>query len=354
MTNVMRRQKSSAFIEAVLLLSTLCFLSPFVYAQKTGEFGEQLIEARYTSVPPTIDGVVNANEWGRAEFNTVDYVNLGTAGNGGPGDSDGPEDASYTFRILYDDTYLYIGVTVKDDIYVSTNYGQRLQWDLPVTWENDAVEYFFDGDLSQSTVSARNPAESETGGQWIFGTEADDSPVPFISPELYGETDRPYGTGTDDVWYAQTTVDENTADWQQEARFKLSIIGSPSANSQIGFDIAVGDVDTEDPDSLTPDYYAEVRDIQLYWTVFGYGAGEIAGGNTHELEELWGIIKFLEPLGGGEFDGITLNADGTVTIKWTGGPLQSATAVTGPYSDVAENSPLTVTPGDKAFYRIAP
>lgn len=335
------------------LLPALCFLSLPVPAQQTDDEGRQLIEVRYTKAPPTIDGVVNAEEWSGAQSSTVDFVKLGVAGNSGPRTSDGPEDISYTFRALYDDTYLYLGVTVKDDIYISANYGRRRQWDLPVTWENDAVEYFFDGDLSRSEGSSRNPVESETGGQWIFGIERDDAPLPFVSAELYGQLQRPFGTGAAEAWYARTTVDQNTADWQQEARFKLSVVGSPSANSRIGFTIAVGDVDTEDPESLTPDHYAEVRDIQLYWTVFGYSTGESTGENTHEQEGLWGIMKFMEPAVGSTLK-IVLNPDKTVTITWTGGPLQSATDVRGPYTAVNNASPLTTTPERTRFYRVAP
>jgi len=349
----MKTHKFNTLKRGLVLLSAVWVLAPLVHGQQTNGLGRQLIEVRYTRVPPTIDGVVNADEWSGAQSNAVDFVKLGVAGNAGSKTSDGPDDVSYTFRALYDDTYLYIGVTVKDDIYVSSNYGRRLQWDLPVTWENDAVEYFFDGDFNQSESSSRNPVESETGGQWIYGTESDDSPLPFISPELYGEKQRPYGTGASDAWYARTTVDKNTADWQQEARFKLSVHGSPSANSQIGFNIAVDDVDTEDPDALTPDHYAEVRDIQLYWTIFGYSAGDSAGENTHELETLWGVMKFLEPTGGSKLD-IARNADKTVTITWTGGPLQSASEVRGPYSEVAKTGPLTLKPEGTRFYRIAP
>jgi hypothetical protein len=315
---IMTTQHVDTLRRSLILWSALCLSSTFVHAQQTTDSGKQLLEARYTKVPPTIDGVVNAEEWSGAQTHAVDFVKLGVAGNSGPMTSDGPEDISYTFRVLYDDTYLYIGVTVKDDIYVSTNYGRRLQWDLPVTWENDAVEYFFDGDFSQSEGSSRTPLESETGGQWIFGIESDDAPLPFVSPVLYGQKERPFGTGANDVWYARTTVDKNSADWQQEARFKLSTIGSPSANSQIGFNIGVDDVDTEDPESMTVDHYLEVRDIQLYWTVFGYNTGDTTAENTHELETLWGVMKFMPPTdGSGSVTNVTVT-----NIKVSGDKLE--------------------------------
>ncbi len=278
-------------IFALLVLFCLCTV-----AQELDDEGRQLIEVPYTHMSPTIDGEVDSDEWRHAASNTVDFVNLGVAGNSGPGVTNGPEDISYTFSVMYDDDFLYVGVTVTDDIYVSRNYGQRLQWDLPVTWENDAVEYFFDGDLSRAFESARNPTETETGGQWIFGIEAEDSPLPFVSPELYGEKERPYGIGPDAVWYAQTVVNEETNDWSQEARFALDIIGSPSAGSEIGFNINVDDVDTYDEQTLEPEFYEEYREIQLYWTVYTYIEGEISTENTHEIEDLWGTMRFLEPV----------------------------------------------------------
>ena len=52
---------------------------------------------------------------------------------------------------------------------------------------------------------------------------------------------------------------------------------------------------------------------------------------------------------------IQANGDGTVTISWTGGGvLQSAPAVTGDWSDVADaTSPHTVSVDGTAFYRVA-
>lgn len=281
-----------------------CLVYPFAYvmAQEEDAEGRQLIQVPYTYSPPTIDGVLSPGEWDGAASNTVEWDTLGVAGNAGPGEADDIEDISYTFSVMYDDSFVYIGVSVKDDVYVSANYGQRLQWDWPVTWENDAVEYFFDGDMSRTLESCRNPEETETGGQWIYGLGADDTALPFVAPELLGGHTRPYGTGPDDVWYAQTTVDEQTADWQQEARFALSIIGNPSAGSEIGFDINVDDVDVFDEQTMEPDYYSELRDMQLYWTVFWSEPGDLTTENTHEIEDLWGTMRFLEPASVGEWE----------------------------------------------------
>lgn len=275
-----------------------CLLSSTVYtfAQEVDAEGRQLIQVPYTYAPPTIDGVLKPGEWDRAASNTVDFVNLGVAGNGGPGQADDVDDISYTFYVMYDGSFLYLGVSVKDDVYIAENYGPRLQWDWPVTWENDAVEYFFDGDASRTMTSCRNPEETATGGQWIYGLGAADTAMAFVGAELFGGYTRPFGTGPTDVWYAQTTVNQQTADWQQEARFALSIIGNPKAGSEIGFDINVDDVDVYDEQTLEPEFYAELRDMQLYWTILFYEPGMIATENTHEIEDLWGTMRFLQPV----------------------------------------------------------
>ena len=282
--------------QILLTFLWVAFLLPVLTeAQPVDTEGRLLITAPFTRTPPTIDGVLSPGEWSGAGSAVVDFVQLGVAGNSGPQVSDGPEDISYTFSVLYDSQYVYLGVSVRDDVYISENYGKRLQWDLPVTWENDAVEYFFDGDVSRTLQAIRNTLETETGGQWIYGRGEGDTPDPFVTPELYGNQVRPYGTGPEAVWYAQTTVNTQTADWQQEARFALSIIGSPRAGSEIGFNINVDDVDTYDPTTLTPDVYVELREIQLYWIVFQYNPGDVTNENTHEIEDLWGTLRFLEP-----------------------------------------------------------
>jgi hypothetical protein len=57
-----------------------------------------------------------------------------------------------------------------------------------------------------------------------------------------------------------------------------------------------------------------------------------------------------------EFTGIQANANGSITIEWIGGTLQSTPAVGGGWQNVAgATSPYTVTPGatPAAFYRVA-
>lgn len=284
------------YLWSIVIIGILSCSTAYVMAQEEDDEGRQLIQVPYTYSTPTIDGVLSPGEWDGAASNTVDWDTIGVSSSGGAHLQDDLEDISYTFSVMYDDLFVYFGVSVKDDVYIAENYGHLRLWDLPVTWENDAVEYFFDGDASRSLGGCRTPEETATGGQWIYGLGADDTALPFVTAGQQGGWSRPYGTGPDDVWYAQTTVDEQTADWYQEARFALSIIGTPVAGTVIGFNIAVDDVDVFDELTLTePDYLPGLRDMQLYWTSYDYFPGE-EGPDPCQAEDQWGTMRFLEPV----------------------------------------------------------
>ena len=90
----------------------------------------------------------------------------------------------------------------------------------------------------------------------------------------------------------------------------------------------------------------------LFPTVVDAGAA-----NSMQIAEV-ALIGTASGGGGGDaprFTGIKANADGTITITWTGGgTLQSATSLSGPWTDVAgATSPLTVPANQAAqFARI--
>lgn len=106
----------------------------------------------------------------------------------------------------------------------------------------------------------------------------------------------------------------------------------------------------------------------------GWGANNLVpltetGSGAPKVLALGGEHTFRFTMDSGDFDyfllvptaageiraSIARNANGTLTISWTGGgALQAAPAVTGPWSDVAgAASPYTVTPtGTAQFYRI--
>jgi len=254
------------------------------FAQDREESQRRTIKVPYSKSTPIIDGVLSAGEWSDAAHDTVLLPNNAFYGDGNDL-WDGPEDNSYEFWVKYDDTFIYFGVSVKDDVYISENYGDTMRYNLYPVWENDAVEYFFDGDQSRSET--RN--DSLIGGQFIFGlgTEPSNSarvsiPEDILPPDQY-------------QW--KTVVDAKTSDWVQEAKFPLSAIGQPKPGDWIGFNMSVDDPDTFDPQTRDPDFtdYLELRDTQVYWEAFPnpYG-GNVNKAGTENKESMWGTMTFLE------------------------------------------------------------
>lgn len=269
------------WICAVVCLG-LAFVVCRSYAQERDESQRRTIKVPFTNSPPTIDGVLSAGEWDDAAYDNVLLPDKGFYGDGSDL-WDGPEDHSYGFWVKYDDTNVYFGVSVKDDIYISENYGETQRWNIYPVWENDAVEYFFDGDQSRS--ESRN--DPQTGGQFIIGlgTEPANSVRVDISEDLLPPEDYQW----------KTIVDKNTADWTQEAKFPLYAIGAPKPGDWIGFNMSVDDPDSHDPLTRDPEFtdYLELRDTQIYWEGFpnSYG-GKIVG--TENRESMWGTMIFLE------------------------------------------------------------
>ena len=124
------------------------------------------------ATPPIIDGVIDATEWGGAggfqgnywsvhpDANALDGITAGVLGFGPlPQDVD---DLSFNIYAGYDDTYLYIGVRVRDDqLFTDSAEAGSSNGN---TWEDDSVEVFVDGNnANDANWSAANP-----GGQYVI------------------------------------------------------------------------------------------------------------------------------------------------------------------------------------------
>jgi LysM repeat protein len=98
--------------------------------------------AYHTTQPPAIDG--SLEEWTGHEY-SASYIVLG------PETWQGPDDLSATFYASWDDSYLYLGLYVRDDQHVQMATGQYL-------YQGDDVEIQLDTDLSgdwyQTTLSS--------------------------------------------------------------------------------------------------------------------------------------------------------------------------------------------------------
>ena len=80
-------------------------------------------------------------------------------------------------------------------------------------------------------------------------------------------------------------------------------------------------------------------------------AASLAGGNAPDsvpgLLAHWDFNEPLPPDEDPEITSIVLNEDGTITVEWTGGVLEMAPAVDGPYAEVpGATSPHIITPTD--------
>lgn len=264
---------------------TFCLIGAvsFTSAQDRDESQRRSIQVPFVRTTPVIDGILSAGEW---DDSASDAVSLDAKGFYGDGNNlwDGPEDGSYKFWVKYDSQFLYFGVQVKDNVYISENYGEQLRWGILPVWENDAVEYFFDGDMSRSQT--RN--DPSTGGQFILGLGTE--------PANTARIDIPadYLLEGDYAW--KTIVDPATSDWVQEAKFALAVIGNPNPDWEIGFNINIDDPDRSDPQTRDPNFtdYLELRDTQIYWEAFPtpYG-GNVNAAGTENQEHRWGTMIFL-------------------------------------------------------------
>jgi len=96
--------------------------------------GSPPVIARRAARPPTIDG--NLDEWGGREY-AIDQVVHQEQG----GEWTGPGDLGGTFRVAWDDQYLYLALRVQDDWHVQTQEPRTM-------YKGDDVEIQIDTDLA--------------------------------------------------------------------------------------------------------------------------------------------------------------------------------------------------------------
>src|SRR5262245_7451278 len=171
------------------------------------------------AAPPTIDGVIDAAEWGKAggfqgnywsvhpDAKALDGITAGVLGFGPlPQDID---DLSFTIYAGFDDTYLYIGLRVRDDqLFTDTAAAGSRNGN---TWEDDSVEVFVDGNnANDANWSTNNP-----GGQFVITAN---------NAYREAEAGNP-GYGTNAAWYAQTAPRADGSGYDAEFRISLATLG---------------------------------------------------------------------------------------------------------------------------------
>lgn len=191
--------------------------------------------------PPTIDGVIDAAEWGKAggfqgnywsvhpDAKALDGITAGVLGLGPlPQDAD---DLSFTIYAGYDSTNLYIAVRVRDDqIFTDSAEPGSANGN---TWEDDSVEVFVDGANSNDAAWAAG----QLGGQFVITANNAYRELEAGSP----------GYGPTAAWYAQTTLRDDGSGYDAEFRISLATLGNPKPGDIIGFTVAVNDDDAGGP-----------------------------------------------------------------------------------------------------------
>ena len=279
-------------------------------------YGNLILGGRSYTAPktsaPTIDGIINADEYAGSEASSIDR-NTGIYNIPSGDDTWEDGDHSYTAWITHDDEAVYVAVDVVDDMLFNDSADPGSEDGN--TWVDDSVEIFFDAD--DSNDSGRGGQNFE--GQYVFTANGAWRDNEANNPQF----------GEDGDWFAATT--ETASGFAIEFKVKKSALLEPADGTTMGFNIALNDDDGAD------------RKVQLNWSgrphsEFTYGSLTLGGAATAE-ETTLAITK----------------GDNSVTVEWSGGgSLESAAQVTGPWSAVAgASSPQTVTPSAAAmFYRV--
>lgn len=179
-----------------------------------------VVQAAYFSSPPVYDGVWD--EWqGRSTEYPARYLVFGGA------NWTGAQDLESSFRVGWDNTYLYLAVKVKDDIYVQNAPAADL-------YQGDSLELLLDTNLSGDAG-----VNSLTADDFQFG-------ISFGRGGVDGARDS-Y------LWFPRSIAGERSVQTaairqngitRMEAAIPWTVFGvTPSAGQHFGFVLSVSDND---------------------------------------------------------------------------------------------------------------
>lgn len=177
-----------------------------------------------TTTAPTIDGVIDPDEYAGAQ---AEVVNGNTGVYNIPSGDDTWEegDSSYTYWVTHDDDAVYVGVDVVDDE-IFTDSADAGSEDGQ-TWVDDSIEIFFDPD--DSNDSGRGDKEFE--GQYVLTANGAWRDNEANNPQF----------GENDDWYAVTSETEDG--YAVEFRVNKSALLDPEDGDMLGWNVALNDDD---------------------------------------------------------------------------------------------------------------
>jgi hypothetical protein len=178
----------------------------------------------------TMDGLISDGEYagGYSEtFDATDAVAPGTLISGTPFSA---AENNLTFHVVHNNEYIWIGMDVVDP---SLGFNEN----ETEVWNNDSIEFNFDGNISRMTTKEGNRLGFQTSvvgnGRIVGGNNA---PTVIQAADYAYSTDGAY-------WNFATRVKADNSGWVTELQLDKSQVLDPPSNTIVGFDIKVNGTD---------------------------------------------------------------------------------------------------------------
>jgi PKD repeat protein len=198
----------------------------------------RLLNTTYTERIPIIDGVMDANEWVKAEGTEALHSEMPPAWQESGSHITGPgiqndSDASHRFWSMYDEDYLYFAFNCSDDSIVVDSYPTSF-------WRDDGIEVAIDGAWDKDE-NQRNDTGYEDGD--TFAVPADGSEGIAYSLHQANQYARYWGPNRD--WFSAVTQGSlnNQSYYIVEMAIRLNTISNPAPASIVGLNTGQNDDD---------------------------------------------------------------------------------------------------------------
>ena len=180
------------------------------------------VVAKYLSKKPVLDG-----DWGDWKQNTIAYPAYYVVYGLKAWEND--SDCEASFVLGWDESYLYVGVKVKDDTYVQNATGEMI-------YKGDSIELLIDTDLTGDFYS-----DTLNGDDYQIGI-APGKGSTSGAPEAYlWYPESKKGSITDQIDIASTST---AGIYRVEVRIPWSVLQiTPSKGMRLGFEFSVSDND---------------------------------------------------------------------------------------------------------------
>jgi len=132
--------------KARALLLILAIGTAATLAEASSPYSWATYSAPKRHMPVTIDG--DLSEWESVKGFTMDQEKFFFVGQGMSSKTwQGPKDLSATFKVMWDEQYIYVAVHVVDDK-VNEPFGTLVSGNDTGSWDDDGIELMFDNDGS--------------------------------------------------------------------------------------------------------------------------------------------------------------------------------------------------------------